>query len=98
LKWDGQWDAWSATAPDANDCIRFHPNGGDVVRSNAVADDFQDLVPVTIIDEFHWQIGLPLPAGYEFVAGYTKSGDARQVGCRPAEVDADSIDFFGPPQ
>lgn len=97
LKWDGTWVAWSTAAPDANDCIRFDPEAANVTESAAVASFFQASVPVTIVDAFHWQIALPLPGGYELVAGYSKAGDARKVGCGSAVVGAGSVDFFGVP-
>jgi hypothetical protein len=97
LKWDGAWEAWSASAPDANDCIRFHADAGSVVADEAVAEAFAAAVSVEVIDAFHWRIALPLPAGYELVAGYSKAGDARKVGCAPAVVSATSADFPGVP-
>jgi|SRR5829696_1389329 len=97
LKWDGHWEAWSTDAPDANDCIRYFPDADDVIASSTVAAEFESLVDVDIIDAFHWQISLPLPSGYELVAGFSKGGDARKVGCSSAVITATSADFFGVP-
>jgi hypothetical protein len=97
LKWDGSWEAWSAAAPDANDCIRYHADGVTVVADDSVAEAFAAAVTVEVVDAYHWRIALPLPSGYELVAGYSKAGDARKVGCAPAVVSATSVDFPGGP-
>jgi hypothetical protein len=95
LKWDIRWEAWSADAPDPNDCIRFFPDAALVVADRDVARQFETSVAVTIIDPYLWQIDLPLPGGYELLAGYSKAGNANDVGCASAVISDTAAMFPG---
>lgn len=105
LKWDpeeGGFNDWSSAAPDSNDCIRYYEManaGTTVVALQAVADDFNEApATVTMVNDCEWRLALPLPAGYTFVAGYSKSGDVSSEECPPAATSGGSyIVFTGPP-
>lgn len=80
------WNAWSSAAPDSNDCIRYFESSTSqtVVTDDDVAHDFNDGAQVMIIDDCEWRLNLPLPDGYEFVAGYIKSGNVSDTECPTA--------------
>ena len=93
LRYERRWQAWSAAAPDADDCIRFHLLASSVRADPIVALVFRATVPVKAVDECTWRIKCGLPHGYTFVAGWAKTAGTGAAGCVPAEADRRHITF-----
>lgn len=94
LLFDGhRWVQWTDKAPDALDCIRFFGQHNQVDASWLLAVLFTIKVKVTEVSSTLWRIGLPLPPGVDFVAGWAQVGDASVTGCKRATVTATTIEF-----
>jgi hypothetical protein len=91
LKYDQNWKAWSAQAPDHDDCIRFYVDSASVRADPVVAYLFNLGAHVTVIDECRWQVKRPADCFY--VAGWAKTGDASAANCVPAQTSGDLIIF-----